>query len=214
VPYEHPDPPKSLPAQPASIAWKLIGWAIFLGWGAFGYIYISNALRHDMFAFIEFIAPFPTGLFVLLIPSTKEGKVLQKWLVCLIAFAICLFMYVSVTRSYLNVIRQLTPDLIHQFGLRSLAFFATIFAWVILTPPRRPWDTNVKGRKLGVAISVAVGSLQALFAIQFLLEIWGATSIDQVRLSVRPLLNTGLALYLFVLACYRSSKFAVFNTAG
>ena len=171
-----------------------------MGLGAFGYIYISNALKHDMFAFIEFIAVFPTGFFVLLSPSTKEGKVLKKWLVCLIAFAFCLFMFISVTRSYLNVIRQLTPDLIHQFGLRSLAFFASIFAWVILTPPRHPWDTNVKGRKLGVGISVAVGLLQVLFAIQFLLEIWSATSIDQVRLSVRPLLYIGLASYLFVLA--------------
>jgi hypothetical protein len=41
--------------------------------------------------------------------------------------------------------------------------------------------------------------LQTLFAIQFLLEIWSATSIDKVRLSVRPLLYMGLALYLFVL---------------
>ena len=171
-----------------------------MGLGAFGYIYISNALRHDMFAFIVFIAVFPTGFFVLLSPSTKEGKALQKWLVCLIAFAFCLFMFISVTRSYLNVIRLLTPDLIHQFGLRSLAFFASIFAWVILTPPRHSWNTNVKGRQLRVAISIAVGLIQTLFAIQFLLEIWGATSIDQVRLSVRPLLNTGLALYLFVLA--------------
>jgi hypothetical protein len=152
-----------------------------------------------MFAFIEFIAAFPTGFFALLSPSTKEGKVLQKWLVCLIAFAFCLFMFTTVTRSYLNAIRQLTPDLIHQFGLRSLAFFASIFAWVIFTPPRRPWHRNVKGPKLRVAISVAVGLLQALFAIQFLLEIWGATSIDQVRLSVRPLLYMGLALYLFAL---------------
>ena len=171
-----------------------------MGLGAFGYIYISNALRHDMFAFIVFIAVFPTGFFVLLSPSsTKEGKVLQKWLVCLIAFAFCLFLFISVTRSYLNVIRLLTPDLIHQFGLRSLAFFASIFAWVILTPPRHPWNTNVKGRKLRVVTSVAVGLIQALFAIQFLLEIWSATSIDQVRLSVRPLLYIGLALYLFVL---------------
>jgi len=50
-----------------------------------------------------------------------------------------------------------------------------------------------------VAIAVAVGLLQALFAFRFLLQIWAATSIDQVRLSLRPLLYTGLALYLFLL---------------
>jgi len=44
-----------------------------------------------------------------------------------------------------------------------------------------------------------VGLLQALFAFRFLLQIWAATSIDQVRLSLRPLLYTGLALYLFLL---------------
>jgi len=92
VPYDQPN--LRLPAQPASIPWKPIGLAIFMGLGAFGYIYISNALRHDMFAFIVFIAVFPTGFFVLLSPSTKEGKVLQKWLVCLMAFAFCLFLFI------------------------------------------------------------------------------------------------------------------------
>jgi len=173
--------------------------AVFLGFGAFGYVYVSNALRRDMLAFIVFIAPFPTVLFVALGPTTKERKVLKRWIACLIGFAFCLFMFISVTRSYVNLIRQLSPDLIHQFGLRSVAFFASIFAWVILTPPRRSWDTNVKVRKLRVAIAVAVGLLQALFAFRFLLQIWAATSIDQVRLSLRPLLYTGLALYLFLL---------------
>jgi len=108
-------------------------------------------------------------------------------------------MFVSVTKSYVNVIRHLKPDLIHQFGLRSVAFFAIILAWAIFTPSRGSWNTSVKVRKLKVAIAVAVGLLQTLLAIQFLFEIWAATSTDQVRLAVRLLLYTGLALYLFAL---------------
>ena len=104
------------------------------------------------------------------------------------------------------MIQQLTPDLIHQFGLRSVrsaAFFTSIVAWVILTPPRRSLDTHVKVRKLRVAIALALGFLPALFAIQFLLEIWAATSIDRVRFAVKPLLYVGLALYLLAIVTSR-----------
>jgi hypothetical protein len=170
-----------------------------LGLGAFGYIYTSNALKRDMFAFVAFIGTFPTIFFLMLSPTSKEDGGLKRWLGCLIAFVLCLLMFVSVTKSYVNVIRHLTPDLIHQFGLRSVAFFALILAWVIFTPSRRSRNTSVKVRKLIVAIAVAVGLLQTLLAIQFLFEIWAATTTDQVRLAVRLLLYTGLALYLLAL---------------
>jgi hypothetical protein len=91
---------QNLPARPVSIPWKVIGWSILVGLGVFYYIYISNALRHDMFAFTEFIGPFPIVFFVMLRPMAKEGRVLKRWLGCLIAFAFCLFMFISVARSY------------------------------------------------------------------------------------------------------------------
>jgi hypothetical protein len=94
------------------------------------------------------------------------------------------------------VIQQPTRDLIHQFGLRSVALFTSILLGLSLRP-RRALDTNVKVRKLRVAIAIALSFVQALFAIQFLLEIWAATSVDQVRLAVKPLLHVGRALCLF-----------------
>jgi hypothetical protein len=178
----------------------MIVWAILLGFGAFGYVRVSKALRHDMFAFIEFIAPFPTVLFVAFGPTTLKGNLWKKLLLWLIPFASALFMFTIVVRSEVKLMRYPTPELTQKFGLCSVAFFACIFAWTLITPPRGSGETNFKWRKLRLAIPVAVGLLQALFAVQFLREIWVATSIDQVRFSVRLLLYTGLALYFLLLA--------------
>ena len=73
--YDQPSFLKNLPARPVSIPWKVIGWIILVGLGAFYYIYISNALSHDTFAFTEFIGPFPTVFFAMLSPMAKEGRV-------------------------------------------------------------------------------------------------------------------------------------------
>jgi len=162
-------------------------------------VYVSNSLRHDLFAFIEFIAPFPTILFVAFVPTTLKGNLLKKLLVWLIPFAFGLFMFTIVVSSEVKLMRYPTPELTHQFGLRSVAFFASIFVWVLLTPPRGLRETTFNWRKLRVVIPVAVGLLQVLFAVQFLREIWVETSIDQVRFSLRLLLYAGIALYLFLL---------------
>jgi hypothetical protein len=158
-----------------------------------------------MFAFIEFIAPFPTILFGAFVPTTLKGNLWKKLLMWLIPFAFALFMFAIVVSSEVKLMRYPTPELTHQFGLRSVAFFATIFVWVLLTP-RGLDETNFNWRKLRVLIPVAVGLLQVLFAVQFLREIWVATSIDQVRFSVRLLLYTGIALYLFLLSGFPSEN--------
>ncbi len=177
----------------------MIAWALLLGFGAFGYVHVSNSLRYDMFAFIEIFAAFPTVLFVAFRPAYLKGNLWTKLLMWLIPYASALFIFTIVVKSEVKLMRYPTPELTHQFGLRSVAFFACIFVWTLIAPPRRSGETNFKWRKLRLAIPFAVGLLQVLFAVQFLREIWVATSIDQVRFALRLILCAGLALYLFLL---------------
>jgi len=69
-------------------------------------------------------------------------------------------MYSSVIGSASKLMQHPTIEITHQFGLRTVAFFALIFAWILIAPTKVPWDTNANLRKLQLAVAVAAALAQ------------------------------------------------------
>jgi len=109
-------------------------------------------------------------------------------------------MYSTAIISAAKLKHSPTRDLTHQFGLRAVVFFFIIFVWIIVAPVKVSREANASLRKLQISVAVAVAVVQVFFTVQFLRELWFATSIDQVRASIKMLLYTGTALYLFLTA--------------
>jgi hypothetical protein len=109
-------------------------------------------------------------------------------------------MYSIVVRSLGKLGRYPTPELRHQFGLRTAAFFGLIFVCILIAPTKGSSDGSARLRRLQVAVAVAVALIQTFFTVRFLHEVWSAASIDQVHASMRFLIWAGLALYLLDVA--------------
>ena len=176
-------------------------------WGVV-YAFVNRSLKRDVFPFTAYVVAVST----LLVSDAFRCRARARWLWATIPFALTLFLSGTAAKFADRVTQSPAAQMNRRFGWSVITLFAFIFFWMLLAPGYPLRGTNA--RRLLIGAGLVVGSLQVCWALLFLKRLDAATTIDQIRDSIKTLIPAALVSYAFLIVKIAMARASPDPSAG